>query len=288
MDHKTAEADSGSGSDSSAPRRQQRPTVRVGVFIPSECQLLDAACVDVLGSMSHEYLSTVSGLIPAAVIDLAPSVEICYIGTVPAGQPVALTSGLRARTTHRFGDAAVAPGTLDVVLVPGPEPFGPLPDADALAWLREHGKEGRGADVLSVCTGILVCGAAGLLEGRRACGPRGLQDMIRKKNFGEKELVGDKLRWVQDGNFWSSGGVTNGNDLVAAYCRASSHFPGPLVDLACHMLDVGDRGQQYGQGQPAFFLSFAFVLLRAWLKSFWRTERPARLTGSSKLSERPL
>lgn len=32
-----------------------RHTVRVGVFIPTMCQLLDAAAVDIIGSMSYEW-----------------------------------------------------------------------------------------------------------------------------------------------------------------------------------------------------------------------------------------
>ncbi|KAI8961868.1 hypothetical protein F5Y11DRAFT_348078 [Daldinia sp. FL1419] len=31
-----------------------RHTVRVGVFIPVECQLLDAAAVDIIGSMGYK------------------------------------------------------------------------------------------------------------------------------------------------------------------------------------------------------------------------------------------
>ncbi|KAJ8125541.1 hypothetical protein O1611_g8099 [Lasiodiplodia mahajangana] len=59
-------------------------------------------------------------------------------------------------------------------------------------------------------------------------------------------MRGHELRWVQDGNFWSSGGVTNGNDLVAAYARATpKYFPRPLVELVCEQLEVGDRPQQY-------------------------------------------
>lgn len=45
------------------------------------------------------------------------------------------------------------------------------------------------------------------------------------------QLVGDRYRWVQDGNFWSSGGVTNGNDLMAAYARANKHWPPVIVEL---------------------------------------------------------
>ncbi|OTA69172.1 ThiJ/PfpI family protein [Hypoxylon sp. EC38] len=222
-----------------------RHTVRVGVFIPTDCQVLDAASVDIMGTMSYEYFELVSAVVPRAVIDLAPLVKIHYIGSVKAGEPIKLTSNETILATNHFSDPEVAPGKLDIVHVPGPDPFRSFP-ADALAWLREQANT-PGVDILSVCSAIFLCGEAGLLKGRRACGPRGMQDMIKAKGYGEKELLGHKYRWIQDGNFWSSGGVTNGNDLVAAYCRASKHFPDPIVEIACEMTDVGDRPQEYGK-----------------------------------------
>ncbi|RYP24375.1 hypothetical protein DL765_000639 [Monosporascus sp. GIB2] len=265
----------------------KRPTVRVGVFIPSECQLFDAACVDIFGSLSHQYMRAVSALVPKAVIDLAPNVEISYIGSVRAGEPIQLTSNERILATHHYTDAEVAPGKLDIVLVPGPDPF-VEPEKEPLEWLRRQGQT-EGTDILSVCTGIFLCGGAGLLKGKRACGPRGLQDRIKSKGFGEKELVGHKYRWIQDGNIWSSGGlplfpgnrsaadvnkwlggVTNGNDLVAAYCRASRHFPRPLVETVCEMVDVGDRLQEYGKSQSTFILTMVLNAFTAWLMGFGR------------------
>lgn len=53
-----------------------RPTIRVGVFIPKECQLLDMACVDVFGTMSHEYFTILGDGVPGPIANLAPSVKI--------------------------------------------------------------------------------------------------------------------------------------------------------------------------------------------------------------------
>jgi cyclohexyl-isocyanide hydratase len=65
-------------------------------------------------------------------------------------------------------DAALADAPqLDVLHVPGG--FGQealMEDEDLLAWIR---RQAMGAHSLfSVCTGALLCGAAGLLNGRRA------------------------------------------------------------------------------------------------------------------------
>lgn len=226
-----------------------RHTVRVGVFIPTMCQLLDAAAVDIIGSMSYEYMNAFRHLIPDPIIDLAPFVEIHYIGSVRAGEHIKVTSNESILATDHYGDAAVAPGKLDIVLVPGPDPLSHT-EAAALEWLAAQAAT-AGVDILSICTGIFICGEAGLVKGKTVCGPRALQDMIRERGFGEKELVGHKYRWVQDGNLWSGGGVTNCNDLVAAYCRATPrHFARPPVEMAIEIMEVTDRGREYGNELP--------------------------------------
>lgn len=90
------------------------------------------------------------------------------------------------------------------MLVPGPSPAIRWEDKrEVTEWLAAHAARPE-TDILSVCTGIYLCGAAGLLKGRKACGPRGLQGDL-KKRFSGVEWVGEELRWVRDGNNWSSG-----------------------------------------------------------------------------------
>lgn len=177
------------------------------------------------------------------------------------GSLIKLSANMKIELSNHFSDADVAPGKLDVVLVPGPDPRDTW-DEDILSWLREQGAT-PGTDVLSVCTGIYLCAAAGLADGRKVCGPRALQSELRKK-YPTADFVGEKLRWVRDGNFWSSGGVTNGNDLVAAYCRESGRIPGPLAEFACSMADVGDRPQLYAKSQRAYTMGIVWQLLKSW------------------------
>ncbi|KPM45534.1 hypothetical protein AK830_g1023 [Neonectria ditissima] len=218
--------------------------VRIGVFIPSGAQTLDTATVDVLGVMSKEYLGMVP-IIPAHLSALAPSVSISFITTPTQGPEIPLTSNMTIKATHSYEDPAMAPGQLDIVIVPGPDPTQTAFDEGGLEWLKAQ-FETPGVDILSVCTGIYVCGAAGILEGRRASGPRGLQDDLEKK-FPGVQLVGEKYRWIQDGNLWSSGGVTNGNDLMAAYAKACGRWAQPVAEMGSMLTDVGDRGQIYGE-----------------------------------------
>ena len=280
----------------------ERKQVHVGVFVPSSAQLLDLACVDIFAISSHEYLSGL-GILPAAVVDLAPSIKIHYVSAVQPGETTPLTAGLSIVVTDHYSSPDVAPGRLDVVLVPGPDPNERW-ERGVLDWLKSQ-DDSEGTDVLSVCTGIYLCGAAGLLKkGRKAAGPRALQDDI-KKRFGEDlDLVGHELRWVQDRNFWSSGelcpsclrncrkalflrrGPKEQKELHITYTEThrrrhqwqrprsclSAHrlVPAPIVSLATEMADVGDRPQRYGQGKSAFALKMCWMAMRAWLIGFGR------------------
>ncbi|KAM0345288.1 hypothetical protein ACHAPU_006687 [Fusarium lateritium] len=237
--------------------------LRIGVFIPSGVQLLDLATVDVLASMSKEYLGVFP--FPAHISQMAPSTKTVYITSPKLFPNVGLTADLSVRATHTYQDDHVAPGKLDIVVVPGPEPTATFEEG-ALKWLRDQFNT-QGVDVLCVCTGVYLCGAAGILNGRSVSGPRGLQDDLIKK-YPDVKFVGEKYRWIQDGNLWSSGGVTNGNDLMAAYAYASSHhWPKPVARMGAMLVDVGDRPQIHQQGQRKFTLIVAWQIIQAWFLS---------------------
>ncbi|KAL2270880.1 hypothetical protein VTJ83DRAFT_251 [Remersonia thermophila] len=241
---------------------ESRKTIRVGVFTLPDTQLLDVACVDVLASMSYEYFTLIGDFIPPSLLALAPSMQIFYISTIQPGSFIQLTAQVKLPCTHHFSDPAVAPGQLDVILLPGPDPamdFNAI--KNATGWLAAHAARPE-TDILSICTGILVAGEAGILKGKKACGPRGVQGELAKK-FKETEWVGEELRWVRDGNIWSSGGVTNGNDLVGAYARLSGRIPGPVAEAALSLTETGDRPQRYETGKMVWTLGIVWQMLKA-------------------------
>ncbi|KAF7545387.1 hypothetical protein G7Z17_g9208 [Cylindrodendrum hubeiense] len=262
--------------------------VRIGVFIPSGAQALDVATVDVLAVMSKEYLG-IMPMLPAHMKELAPSVTVSYITTPEQGPEIPLTANMTIKATHSYEEPAAAPGQFDVIIVPGPDPAESFEEG-GLKWLRTQ-FETPGVDILSVCTGIYICGAAGILEGKKASGPRGLQDDLVKKYPGVK-LVGEKYRWVQDGNLWSSGefrssslfrsfqptaiagGITNGNDLMAAYAKACGRWAQPVAELGPVLTDVGDRGQIYGESPNRFMLGMVWTIIKGWFASVGTSSKP--------------
>ncbi|MEU5262727.1 DJ-1/PfpI family protein [Amycolatopsis sp. NPDC021455] len=112
---------------------------------------------------------------------------------------------LRIAPSHTF-DEVPSPFA---VLVPG----GTVPtlhamsDETLLAWLRTAAASAE--LVTSVCTGSLVLGAAGLLEGRRATTHWMFRDLLT--GLGATPVA---ERWVEDGPLITAAGVSAGIDLA--------------------------------------------------------------------------
>lgn len=96
---------------------------------------------------------------------------------------------------------------LDVLCVPGGGGVNALlTDETVLAFVRDQARGAR--YVTSVCTGSLVLGMAGLLEGKRATTHWNAHDFLAR--FG---AIPVKERVVRDGNLITAGGVTSGIDF---------------------------------------------------------------------------
>jgi transcriptional regulator GlxA family with amidase domain len=127
--------------------------------------------------------------------------------TAPAGTQVTSDTGLSIVTTATLDDIE----RCDVLLVPGSG--GGLIDAMTDAALLAHLRRlATGATIVSsVCTGSLILGAAGLLQGRRATSHWVMRNLLSR--FGAQR---QDDRVVQDGPVWTSAGVTAGIDLGLA------------------------------------------------------------------------
>ena len=122
------------------------------------------------------------------------------------------------RPTTTFKDC---PDHLDVLFVPGgvPGTFAMMEDPEVLRFLAEKGKMAR--FVTSVCTGSLVLGAAGLLDGYKATSHWGTLDVLK-----ELGAIPIRSRIVVDRNRITGGGVTAGIDFglkIAALLRNDTY-----------------------------------------------------------------
>ncbi|MBL8430510.1 MAG: DJ-1/PfpI family protein [Dechloromonas sp.] len=122
------------------------------------------------------------------------------------------------KPTTTFRDC---PEKLDVLFVPGgvPGTFAMMEDKAVLDFLAEKGKTAR--FVTSVCTGSLVLGAAGLLDGYKATSHWATRDVLK-----ELGAIPTKGRVVVDRNRITGGGVTAGIDFgltIAALLRSPDY-----------------------------------------------------------------
>src|SRR5215472_8870116 len=129
--------------------------------------------------------------------------------------PVRDVKGLLLTPDKTLSDAP----QLDLLLVPGGGGVNAaMEDDEILSFVRNQSANAR--IVLSVCTGALICGAAGLLKGRKATSHWVSHHFL--KSFG---AVPVNARVVVDGNMVSAAGVTSGLDAafqVAAMLRGES------------------------------------------------------------------
>ncbi len=163
-----------------------------------------------IGSLVFEGLDQIDLTGPFEVLSRIPNSTYKVYGKTLEG--VRDLRGLKLAADAVLADAP----KLDVLHIPGG--YGQealMEDEEVLSWVKKHA---AGAEcVFSVCTGALICGAAGLLKGRRATTHWTAFELL--PIFG---AIPVNERVVEDGNMVFAAGVTSGIDgalRVAARLR---------------------------------------------------------------------
>ncbi|WP_338691977.1 DJ-1/PfpI family protein [Bradyrhizobium sp. 26S5] len=153
-----------------------------------------------IGSLLFEGVDQIDLTGPFEVLSRIPNSTYRIYGKT--AEPVRDIKGLRLTPDATLADAP----PLDVLHVPGG--FGQealMEDGEVLDWIRA---QAAGAcRIFSVCTGALICGAAGLLRGRRATTHWASFHLL--PFFG---AVPVNERVVVDGSYVFAAGVTAGID----------------------------------------------------------------------------
>ncbi|KQQ26380.1 AraC family transcriptional regulator [Methylobacterium sp. Leaf123] len=153
-----------------------------------------------IGSLLFEGIDQIDLTGPFEVLSRIPNATYRVYGKT--AETVRDVRGLRLTPDAAIEDAP----QLDVLHVPGG--FGQedlMEDEAVLAWLRRQASGAR--SVFSVCTGALLCGAAGLLKGRRATTHWASFDLL--PYFG---AIPVDQRVIVDGTWVFAAGVTAGID----------------------------------------------------------------------------
>jgi cyclohexyl-isocyanide hydratase len=138
---------------------------------------------------------------PAQVLARTPGATLHMIWKTR--DPVKTDAGFSIVPTTTFADCP----QLDVICIPGGAgQIDLMNDAETLAFVAAQGAKAR--YVTSVCTGSLVLGAAGLLNGYKSACHWASRDLLTA--FGAIPVA---ERVVRDRNRFSGGGVTAGIDF---------------------------------------------------------------------------
>lgn len=139
---------------------------------------------------------------PYEVLVRMPGAKIELVGATI--DPVISDRGLAIIPTTTI-EAAPA---CDLLVVPGgPGTDDAILDEQWVNFVRDQAAKARW--IFGICTGSLLLGAAGLLQGRRSGGHWLARDLLTQ--FGAT-VVDDRM--VVDGNIFTSGGVTAGIDMA--------------------------------------------------------------------------
>ncbi|HEX7781274.1 MAG TPA: DJ-1/PfpI family protein [Sphingobium sp.] len=156
----------------------------------------------------------------------------------PTLDPVMSDSGIALVPTTTFSEFQ---DTLDILLVPGG--FGTneaMRDKELVAFLSRVA--GAARYIGSVCSGSLLLGMAGLLEGRRASTHWAALDVLKALG-----AVAVQERVVCDANVWTGGGVTAGIDFGL---RLLAELRGEQVAKLTQLMMEYDPEPPFATGNP--------------------------------------
>lgn len=182
-----------------------------------------------------ERLAAQDAVGPYEVFRCVPGWEVSFVGT-ERGE-VRAEGGLGLSVDRTLAEA----GEPELVLVPGGKGSDELLEDEAvLSWLRKIDEKTKWTT--SVCTGSLVLGAAGLLEGKRATSNWLALEELRK--YGADPIGG---RWVEDGKTITAAGVTAGIDMALHLVGREA---GPEVAQAVQLGIEYDPDPPFDAGSP--------------------------------------
>jgi transcriptional regulator GlxA family with amidase domain len=153
----------------------------------------------------YQGLTTLDAIGPYEVLRNIPDCELRFVSHAPG--PIVTDSGILVLgATHSYEETP----TPDIVLVPGSEASTTTAMADGrlLQWLVKVHQTSR--YTLSVCSGALILGAAGILKGHAATTHWIAQGMLSQ--FGAEPQR--EKRIVQSGKIVTAAGVSAGIDLA--------------------------------------------------------------------------
>ncbi|MFD2648813.1 DJ-1/PfpI family protein [Devosia albogilva] len=163
------------------------------------------AGLDHIGMLVYPGFTALDFVGPHHFLGNLPGAQVHVVTTQPELSPVASDLGLIVQPTTTMADC---PAELTVLFVPGGTAgtIAAARDEQVLEFIADRASRAR--YVTSVCTGSLVLGAAGVLEGKRATSHWATVPTLER--FG---AIPVRERVVRDGNVITGAGVSAGIDF---------------------------------------------------------------------------
>jgi putative intracellular protease/amidase len=200
--------------------------------------------------VAYESMAALDAIGPFEVLAHLPDATVTWVG---------LDVGVKRTEEGKAGVGIHADVTIeelphpDVIVVPGGHGEQKLrSDERFLSWLRAAHETSTWTT--SVCTGSLLLGAAGLLEGKRATSHWLALDML--PTFGAEPTL---ERVVFDGKIVTAAGVSSGIDMALAL---AARIAGDIVAQTIQLGIEYDPQPPFDAGSPLKAPEFAVDFLR--------------------------
>ncbi len=162
--------------------------------------------VKAIGILLYDGYQTLDAMGPYETLGNLPSAKIFFVASKRGF--VKNQRGMKVAVDTSMAEVK----KLDILVIPGgaAETYLQTKDSAVLNWIKEIDK--TSVYTTSVCTGAWILGAAGLLNGRNATTNwYRAGEMLAKYGASFNDT-----RWVKDGKYWTSAGVTAGIDMSLA------------------------------------------------------------------------
>src|SRR5918999_2792867 len=189
-----------------------------------------------IASPPFERLTALDAIGPYEVLSRLPGAEVIFVAVKPG--PKRTDTGALSLTADRGLREVLRP---DVIVVPGGSGTRDQPHNELVAWIQHVHQSSRWTT--SVCTGALLLGAAGVLDGLRATTHWLFFDRLRA--FGAEPTL---ERVVEQGKVVTAAGVSSGIDMAL---RPVQLIAGDDVAQAVQLSIAYDPQPPFDAGSPA-------------------------------------
>jgi putative intracellular protease/amidase len=184
----------------------------------------------------YERFTALDAVGPYDVLSRIPDTEVTFVAAEPG--PLRTENGMLALVADRSLDELPDP---DVIVVPGGLGTRALLEDEAmLGWIRRAHETSR--FTTSVCTGSLLLGAAGILDGLEATSHWLQLDML--SDFGATPT---SRRVVEQGKVITAAGVSSGIDMALVL---AARIAGDVVAQAIQLGIEYDPQPPFDTGSP--------------------------------------